>query len=86
MNKMCQPVLYGVATVGPKGQIVIPVEARKQLNIRTGDRLVVVGSSHKPNMLGVYHETSFRAYLQEIDKKLENIHTSYKKITKDIDS
>ena len=34
--------LYGTATVGTKGQIVIPVEAREDLNIKPGDRLYVV--------------------------------------------
>lgn len=32
----------GAATVGRRGQIVIPTEARKRLGIEPGDRLVVV--------------------------------------------
>ena len=36
--------LYGVATVGTKGQVVIPADAREELGIQTGDRLYVVGS------------------------------------------
>jgi AbrB family looped-hinge helix DNA binding protein len=83
MNKQCQPVLYGVATIGPKGQFVIPIEARKKLGIKAGDRVVIVSSAHKQNMLGVYHETSFHEYLKEVDKKLEMIHTSYEKIKKE---
>lgn len=34
--------LYGTATVGTKGQIVIPADAREELNIKPGDRLYVV--------------------------------------------
>jgi AbrB family looped-hinge helix DNA binding protein len=48
-NKMSIPgnkKLYGTATVGTKGQIVIPADAREQLNIRPGDRLYVLGSMH----------------------------------------
>lgn len=36
--------LYGTATVGTKGQIVIPADAREELAIKPGDRLYVVGS------------------------------------------
>ncbi len=38
--------LYGTATVGSKGQIVIPADAREELNIQPGDRLYVLGSMH----------------------------------------
>lgn len=34
--------LYGTATVGTKGQVVIPSEARDELDIKPGDRLYVV--------------------------------------------
>jgi len=36
------PSLYGVVTVGERGQIVIPAEARKDLSLNPGDRLVVL--------------------------------------------
>lgn len=35
--------LFGLVTVGDKGQIVIPAKARKIFNISTGDQLVVLG-------------------------------------------
>ena len=35
--------LFGVVTVGDKGQIVIPAKARKMFDISTGDELVVLG-------------------------------------------
>ena len=35
--------LFGVVTVGDKGQIVIPARARKLFHIAPGDRLVVLG-------------------------------------------
>ncbi len=35
--------LFGVVTVGEKGQIIIPARARKIFNIEAGDRLVVLG-------------------------------------------
>ena len=35
--------IFGVVTVGDKGQIVIPAKARKLFSINTGDSLVVLG-------------------------------------------
>ena len=35
--------LFGVVTVGDKGQIVIPAKARKLFSINAGDSLVVLG-------------------------------------------
>jgi AbrB family looped-hinge helix DNA binding protein len=44
----CRPslekVFYGVATVGDRGQIVIPADARKQRGIETGDKLLFMAS------------------------------------------
>lgn len=33
--------------VSTKGQVVIPIEVRRQLGIRTGDSLVIVSSEHE---------------------------------------
>lgn len=41
-----QKRLYGTATVGTKGQVVIPADAREELGIKPGDRLYVVSSMH----------------------------------------
>lgn len=43
-NLMHNKKLYGTATVGTKGQVVIPSEARKEMGIEEGDRLYVVGA------------------------------------------
>lgn len=37
--------LYGIVKVGPKGQIVIPKEAREQHGIKPGDQLIIGGDS-----------------------------------------
>ncbi len=34
---------YGTAVLGPRGQLVIPAEARKELGIDTGSKLLVFG-------------------------------------------
>lgn len=39
--------LFGVVTVGDKGQIVIPAKARKIFDISAGDQLVVLGDEEQ---------------------------------------
>ncbi len=39
--------IFGVVTVGEKGQIVIPAKARKTFSIEIGDRLIVLGDERQ---------------------------------------
>lgn len=39
--------IFGMVTVGDKGQIVIPHKARKVLKINTGERLIVLGDEEQ---------------------------------------
>ena len=39
--------IYGTVKVGDKGQIVIPVEARKELGIKPGDLLFVMAGRNR---------------------------------------
>ena len=43
--------MLGIATVGSKGQIVIPAEARERLGIKEGDKLLVMAKNNKAIML-----------------------------------
>jgi len=40
-DKMTPPKLIGATTVGERGQIVVPVDARDELGINAGDKLLV---------------------------------------------
>ncbi|MGB8372698.1 MAG: AbrB/MazE/SpoVT family DNA-binding domain-containing protein [Halobacteriota archaeon] len=45
-DQMLRKMKYnGDTIIGEKGQVVIPVELRKQLGIETGDRFLVMGST-----------------------------------------
>ena len=35
-------IVYGIVTVSEKGQIAIPVDARRDLDIKPGDKLIVL--------------------------------------------
>ena len=63
--------LFGTATVGSKGQVVIPAEAREELNIKAGDRLYVVGSPDG-GFLGLLKEDSLEQIMQHMTSQIEN--------------
>ena len=69
--------LFGTATVGTKGQIVIPADAREDLNIHTGDRLYVVGSSHG-GFLGLLKEEALEKFIDHINMQVENFKATKK--------
>lgn len=64
--------LVGTTTVGPKGQVVIPVEAREKMGITPGDKLIVLYmEEHKtvsfisePEMQGIINKMG--AHLSEV--------------------
>ena len=37
-----QRIVYGVVTVSEKGQIAIPIDVRRDLDIKAGDKLIVL--------------------------------------------
>ena len=43
--------VYGSMVVSPRGQVVIPANARKELNIGSGDTLLACGIPHGEGLL-----------------------------------
>lgn len=70
--------LYGTATVGTKGQVVIPADARDALGIQTGDRLYVVGSQEK-KWVGFIKEEQLRDMLDHLTNNIEQYKDLLKK-------
>ena len=42
---------YGAVTIGERGQVVIPAEARKQHHLQAGDKLLVFRHPHLPGVV-----------------------------------
>jgi AbrB family looped-hinge helix DNA binding protein len=42
---------FGSVTIGERGQVVIPIEARKRFNLEPGDRLLVMGDPSKRSIM-----------------------------------
>jgi AbrB family looped-hinge helix DNA binding protein len=45
------PKFYGTVVVGERGQIVIPAEARRELEITPGEKLIIMGSFHGDGLM-----------------------------------
>jgi AbrB family looped-hinge helix DNA binding protein len=42
VNGFLKGKIYGVVTIGERGQIVIPADVRKSLKVKPGDKLIVL--------------------------------------------
>jgi AbrB family looped-hinge helix DNA binding protein len=67
------PHLYGSVKVGERGQVVIPQEARTELNLQPGDKLLALGGI--PGLQGVIFvkADSFSTFLMEISRKVSAV-------------
>lgn len=63
---------YGSVTVGERGQIVIPTEARKQLDMNPGDKLLVMKHPlHKGLM--VFKFDSVKEFIDEFARAVSKL-------------
>ena len=44
-------LFYGTVTVGERGQVVVPAQARTDLDINPGDKLLVFGHPHQIGLM-----------------------------------
>jgi AbrB family looped-hinge helix DNA binding protein len=51
------PKFYGAVVVGERGQIVIPAEARRELEITQGEKLIIMGSFHGDGLMIIKTES-----------------------------
>lgn len=62
--------IYGTVKVGERGQVVIPSKARKDLNIKPGDVLLVMAGKNKRG-LGMVKADTMREFVNRIMHGLE---------------
>jgi len=63
---------YGSATVGDRGQIVLPAVLRKKYKINARDKLLVMGNEHMHVVVLVKAEVLGSA-LEKMDKRIKEI-------------
>jgi AbrB family looped-hinge helix DNA binding protein len=62
--------IYGTVKVGDRGQVVIPVKARKDFNIKAGDLLLVVAGEKRRGITMVKAD-AMREFASRVLKGLE---------------
>ena len=69
INEM-HPVFYGSTTVGERGQVVIPAEARRDMDITPSTKLLVMGGPHK-NLLILAKAEYVTAFMTKVTDMLD---------------
>ena len=69
------PKFYGATTIGERGQMVIPAEARKDFNITPANKLLVFGSQGHGGLMIVKAEdiTEFISAATEMLRSFEDV-------------
>ena len=63
---------YGSATVGERGQIVLPAKLREDFHIKKGDMLVVVGNA-ETYRIGLVNPGTMSSFLDEMSKQIDTM-------------
>ena len=63
--------LYGTATIGTKGQVVIPADAREDLGLQPGDRVYVMNAMHGYGVM-LLKEEMLEAFVEQITAQVED--------------
>ena len=62
---------YGSTTMGERGQIVVPAEAREALGLEKGEKMLVFGVHGKGLVLTKL--SSFKQFSEELEKRHQEI-------------
>ncbi len=65
MSNVSKDKIYGAATVGERGQVVIPASVRKSFRIKPGDKLIVFA---KHEMIGLIPAEEFSQMLDKMSE------------------
>lgn len=65
-----KPKMWGVTTIGEKGQIVIPSKLREEMGVDKGDQFIVVS---KDKFVGLIREQDMTGMLKEWIDKIEDL-------------
>lgn len=62
-------MVYGSTIIGYKGQIVIPVKLRKDLDLKPGDTIIFIGSDYDDTFNVVKADSFLKLHKQMQEKK-----------------
>ena len=68
------PEFYGLATVGERGQVVIPAKARAALKIKPGDKLIVMAAHPgEKKMITLISAEDFARFLKGFEAQIATV-------------
>lgn len=70
MRKKLEDCFFGAVTVGERGQIVIPAEARAELDLNPGDKVMVMRDPTKDGLM-LFKVSAAREFLGELRNMLD---------------
>jgi AbrB family looped-hinge helix DNA binding protein len=70
--KKMNACFYGSATVGERGQVVIPADARSELGIAPGDKLLIMRHPVHQGLMMVKLE-ALRGFLDEFAQEIDRL-------------
>lgn len=68
---------YGTTTIGERGQVVIPAEARRKMKLKKGEKVLVFGFGN--DMLAFFKLNKLEEILSHLTSKLEEVRGIIKK-------
>lgn len=76
-NSIGGHTFYGSTSVGERGQMVIPIKARKDFKIKNGEELLVFGSAGK--FLSIVKLSEVKGLLEELEEQFKGIEKLFEK-------
>ncbi len=70
--------LAGTVTVGPKGQVVIPVDVREHMDVKPGDKLIALYVRDK-QAIGFVSEQAVQSIVDQMGEHISVLSTSLTK-------
>ena len=71
---------FGTTTIGEKGQVVIPAEARESLSLKKGDKLLVFGKGK--DFIALAKLDSLEKFVAHLEERLGTVRKLIKKTGK----
>lgn len=76
---------FSITTIGERGQVVIPKDARQALGLGAGDKLIVLPSKHGSGIL-LMKEENIKQLAQQMSEKADHINQKSKKLQEKLNS
>lgn len=74
-----RPDFFSITTIGERGQVVIPKDAREALHLSAGDKLVVL-PSRRGNGILLMKEENIKQLAQQMSEKADHINEKSKRL------